>query len=65
MTEIRKHELEPVPDFEGLVQCKVCGAAEGELPTECPNRKMTIEECADVMSGDKDFIAGVWINYRN
>lgn len=48
MQHKKEHELEPVPRFPDLVQCKVCGAAEGELLSYCPGYKLnteTLEAC--------------------
>lgn len=43
--------------------CSHCGAAEGEVPTDCPRRPMTEEECAGVLGGRLDYIvaAGGWV----
>lgn len=36
--------------------CRVCGGAEGELPTKCLGRKMTVDEATLVYAGKIDFI---------
>lgn len=45
----------------GLAHCKVCGGAEGSLPTDCPGHRMdsTTEEA--VYAGDLDHQAGRWV----
>lgn len=47
----------------GAFICVHCGAAEGEVPTDCPRRPMTEEECAGVLGGRLDYIvaAGGWV----
>lgn len=48
--------------FEGgLAICKVCGGAEGSLPTACPGRKMTSVEQDSVYAGKIDFTNGQWV----
>ena len=47
-----------------LLHCKVCGGAEGALPTECPGRRMTNEEEAAVWVGTSDFSNGAWKSTR-
>lgn len=44
----------------GLSVCLVCGAAEGELPRECPGRTMTREELDGVLDGRLDYVDGTW-----
>ncbi len=56
-----KHDLREVKRYEGLFQCACCGAAEGELPTECPGKRMTGQQKADVFGGLADFRDGVWV----
>ena len=46
---------------EGLARCTVCEGVEGELPTECPGRPMTLEESDGVVLGDLDYKDGKWI----
>jgi hypothetical protein len=41
-----------------LQHCKVCGGAEGSLPTLCPGRRMTEEEQDAVYAGELDFNMG-------
>lgn len=45
----------------GLSVCDVCGGAEGSLPTDCPGRKLTQEECDRVFAGTADFRKGEWV----
>lgn len=45
----------------GLSLCKVCGALEGALPTQCPKKQMTYEELNDVHRGLLDFRRGNWL----
>lgn len=44
----------------GLASCVTCHGAEGSLPTHCPQRAMTAEECDDVQAGVLDFRDGEW-----
>lgn len=44
----------------GLFICKVCGGAEGSLPTECPGKPMTSDEEDAVYAGRHDFVNGEW-----
>ena len=57
------HQLQDVPEHEGLTECKVCGAAEGELPTECPGRPMTLSEKEEVFTHILDFVNGEWVRF--
>lgn len=45
----------------GLTLCTVCGGAEASLPTECPGRRMTLEEQDNVQAGNIDFKGGHFI----
>lgn len=45
----------------GLGLCVVCGAAEGELTTDCPGHKVTEEIKQKVYQGKLDFFGGQWI----
>lgn len=40
--------------------CKVCGGAEGTLPTECPGVRMKPQQYDDVQGGMLDFRDGSW-----
>lgn len=40
---------------DDLVHCKVCGGAEGSLPTLCPGRRLTEEEERAIYAGELDF----------
>lgn len=44
----------------GLALCKVCGGAEGCLPSECPGLAMTTEQIDQVYAGEIDFVDGIW-----
>lgn len=48
-----EHDL--YPNDGDLAHCKVCGGAEGSLPTLCPERRMTEEEERAVYAGQLDF----------
>lgn len=39
----------------GLSYCPTCGGAEGSLPEDCPQRRMTDEEEKAVYRGELDF----------
>lgn len=47
-----------------LAYCKVCLAAECELPTDCPGRVMSRLECEDVCRGNLDFRNGAWLDLK-
>ena len=44
-----------------LFCCKVCGGAEGSLPTECPGVRMTERQQHQVYYERLDYQAGEWI----
>ena len=44
-----------------LDHCKVCGGAEGTLPTECPGERMTEQQELDVWDSVIDFKDGKWV----
>lgn len=45
-----------------LAHCKVCGGAEGTLPTDCPGRRLTdVEEERIWIHGNLDFVDGKWV----
>ena len=48
----------------GLAHCKVCGGAEGSLPTDCPKVQITEEQDADIYSGKIDFKDGEWVELK-
>lgn len=48
----KKHKLIRHTELGG---CLVCGSWEGEMPTDCPGREMTISECNDVLNGRLDY----------
>lgn len=43
-----------------LAQCRVCGCAEGELPTECPGVYVHEQVRALIYRGNLDYINGEW-----
>lgn len=45
---------------DGLKHCKICGGAEGSLPTDCPGVKMTPEQDDAVYQGLLDYTGGAW-----
>lgn len=47
-----KHKM---TSYDTLGGCLVCQAWEGEMPQDCPGRKMTTEEKEAVMCGELDF----------
>ena len=53
-----KHDLYKRED--GLAHCKICNGAEGSLPSECPQRKLTEEEENDIQLGILDFKNQQW-----
>ena len=56
---------ENIEDANGevvLAQCRVCGCAEGDLPTECPGIKIAYETREDIYRGLVDYINGQWRN---
>lgn len=47
----------------GLFLCSTCGAAEGELPTDCPGERLHEHERAAILSGHIDYVRGRgWIS---
>lgn len=46
---------------DDLAHCKVCGGAEGSLPTDCPGVKMTSEQEDKVYGCELDFRCGEWV----
>ena len=43
---------------DDLSHCKICGGAEGSLPTLCPGRRMTAVESDAVYAGNLNFASG-------
>lgn len=39
----------------GLIECVVCGGAEGDLPRDCPGYMMLPEELESISSGRMDY----------
>lgn len=46
----------------GIGWCRVCGAYEGGLTTECPGRQTTAAETDAVYHGRIDFRGGAWVD---
>jgi hypothetical protein len=44
-----------------LALCKICGGAEGSLPTECPGVQMSCGQMESVYSRTLDFRDGRWV----
>ncbi len=55
------HDLRDVERMEGLTQCSICHGAEASLPTQCPGRPMSSEECDAVQDGKLDCRGGRWV----
>lgn len=45
----------------GLIQCTICGGAEGSLPKHCPGTKMSAAQESAVYAGRLDFADGQWV----
>jgi ATPase subunit of ABC transporter with duplicated ATPase domains len=45
---------------DGLAYCLVCGGAEGSLPIDCPQVRMTADQRDGVFTGNLDHIDGTW-----
>ena len=43
---------------DDLSHCRICGGAEGSLPTLCPERRMTAAEQDAVYAGELNFNTG-------
>lgn len=43
-----------------LAQCRVCGCAEGEIPTECPGHKVDYQYRQAIYAGELDFKDDAW-----
>ena len=46
----------------GLLLCKICGLAEGELTTDCPNEPINYEKAREIYNGQLDYVDGKWIH---
>lgn len=57
---MRQHQLQPVKEHEGLVECRVCRGWEGGLPSECPGYRISMDVQEAVYAGDIDFRGGDW-----
>lgn len=62
-----KHKLVPVNGYEGLVECEICGAAEGQLLAFCPGFKLTVEAMEACYNGNVVDLEGWkrWQKYGN
>lgn len=43
-----------------LFICRVCGCAEGTLPTDCPGYEVADNVQDDIIAGKVDFKGGAW-----
>ena len=43
-----------------LSLCKVCGGAEGAMPTDCPGRALSEQQLDDIYAGRLDYMSSVW-----
>jgi hypothetical protein len=57
---MKAHELRPVKEHEGLVECRVCRGWEGGLPTECPGHPISSDVQEAVYEGHIDYRNGGW-----
>lgn len=48
----------------GLAICRVCGAGEGGLTTECPGYRVCFDASERVYKGQIDFRGGKWVPGR-
>lgn len=49
-----------------LFLCRVCGGAEGSLPTDCPGARMSREQDDMVLAGELDFRSDRgWVSESN
>lgn len=44
-----------------LFTCTVCGASEGELPTDCPGYELSAGVKENIFKGPLDFVKGHWV----
>ena len=44
-----------------LSLCKVCGGAEGAMPTDCPGRALSEQQLDDIYAGRLDYRGDVWV----
>ena len=47
---------------DDLALCTVCKAGEGELPTECPGKPISMDMLDAIYSGILDYKNGVWVH---
>jgi hypothetical protein len=43
-----------------LSLCKVCGGAEGAMPTNCPGEILNGQQLDDIYAGKTDYQGGLW-----
>lgn len=48
----------------GLFTCAVCGASEGELPTDCPGVKMTTQQLDETYRGLLNYKGTKWVRSK-
>ena len=56
-----RHLLEPVEGREGIDRCRICGCAEGTLPTHCPGKQVDSFAQEEIYNGTLDYIDGEWL----
>lgn len=44
-----------------LSLCRVCGGAEGAMPTECPGAKLKADQLDRILAGTLDFKNGAFV----
>lgn len=44
-----------------LSLCKVCGGAEGAMPTDCPGEALSGQQMDDIYAGRLDYRGGAWV----
>lgn len=44
-----------------LTLCRVCGGAEGAMPTDCPAKVIGVDRLDEIFAGRLDFTAGEWV----
>lgn len=48
---------------DGLDHCRICGGAEGDLPSHCPDRRLTDKEQEQIAAGQIDYERGRFVRY--
>ena len=44
-----------------LSLCKICGGAEGAMPTDCPGTTISGQQLDDIYAGRLDFVGNDWV----